>query len=387
MFSKRILLFDTITDGHHPDYLYNLILYYSQKPEVELHIVSGEGFKLYLTQYFKEGVLPWENIKIHAIDSEELQNIHQKSIYLRSFIEWRLMKKYALQLGVKKVLLMYMDYFQLGIIFGSKSGLDISGIYFRPDFIKNPNGFYAKFKRLVFQKAVRSGNLKSLFTLEEKNVPELQKFSDKTRVKYICEPIQLFSITQSQKDNFTNIHQLPQDKILFLNFGHLDDRKGIEVFLKACQQLSKEQLNSIALVLVGPTHPDYQTKIEAIIENIEGLKTYPIWGYLPANEVQIAFELSDWVLVLYQNHLGSSSVLVRSALAGKPVLGTNLGQIGELTRNRKLGLAVDASSPVEIAKALTDIIEDRFQIDKKAIQQFASENSIQAFGDAINETM
>ncbi|MHA8050490.1 glycosyltransferase family 4 protein [Aquirufa sp. ROCK-SH2] len=387
MFSKRILLFDTITDGHHPDYLYNLILYYSEKPGVELNIVSGEAFIQYLKQYFSEGILPWKNIKIHTIPSKELQEIHQKSIYLRSFLEWRLMKKYAHQLGIKKVLLMYMDYFQLGIIFGRKSGLDISGIYFRPDFIKSPTGFYAKFKRLIFQAAMSSGNIKNLFILEEKIVPALKKLSSKTRVSAICEPIQLFPISENQTIEFSKKHQLPKEKLIFLNFGYLDERKGIEVFLEACQLLKKEHLKAIALVLIGPTKPDYQAKIEELIEKNKELSTYPIWGYLPANEVQIAFNLADWALVLYQNHLGSSSVLVRAALSGKPVLGTHLGQIGELTRNKKLGLAVDASNPIEIAKNLADIIENRVLIDHKAIQQFANENSIQAFGDAVNETI
>lgn len=387
MFSKRILLFDTITDGHHPDYLYNLIVYYSEKTDIELHLLTGEAFSLYLQQYFEGGNLPWKNIHIHYIPQEEIQKIHQKSIYLRSFMEWRLMKQFALKLGIKKVLLMYMDYFQLGIIFGHKSDLEISGIYFRPDFTKNPNHLYAKIKRFILKKAMNSGQLKNLFTLEEKIVPELQQLSNKTKVFPICEPIQLFSVTEGQKIKFLENHPLPSNKIVLLNFGYLDERKGIEVFLEACKHLSKEQLNSIALMLVGPADPDYQTKINGLIANIDGLHTCKIWGYLPSNEVQIAFDLADWSLVLYQNHLGSSSVLVRSALAGKPVLGTHVGQIGALTKQRNLGLAIDASNPTEIAKALIDIIEKQVKIDKKAIQEFASENSIEAFGNVIESVM
>jgi len=387
MFSKRILLFDTITDGHHPDYLYNFILYYSEKTEVELHILTGKTFAVYLQQYLKDGILPWTNIVVHYIPQEEIQKIHQKSIFIRSFLEWKLMKEYALKLGIKKVLLMYMDYFQLGIIFSKKSDLEISGIYFRPDFAKNPNSFYSKIKKLILVKTMNSGHLKNLFTLEEKVVPELQKLSKKTKVCSICEPVQLFSLTEDKKISFAKIHQIPQNKILFLNFGYLDERKGIEVFLKACQQLSKDQLNSIALMLVGPIEKDYESKINDLISHVDGLQTCKMWGYLATNEIQITFDLADWALVLYQNHLGSSSVLVRAALAGKPVLGTDLGQIGELTNQRKLGLALDASNPADIAKAIIEIIEKRVKINHSAIQQFANENSIEAFGNVIDSAI
>lgn len=387
MFSKRLLLFDSITDGHHPDYLYNLILYYSEKTEIELHILTGEAFLDYLRYYFEDGILPWKNILVHYIPQQEIEKIHQKSIYLRSFMEWRLVQQFALKLDIKKVLLMYMDYLQLGIIFGKKTNLEISGIYFRPDFTKNPEKFYSQIKRFIFKKTMDSGQLKNIFILEEKIVPELQSLSTKTNVLSLCEPIQMFAVSEKQKNEFAKLHQLPSNKLLFLNFGHLDERKGIEVFLEACQQLSKEQLNSIALMLVGPGPLEYRAKIEALIEKTEGLQVIKIWGYLPANEVQIAFELANWGLVLYQNHLGSSSVLVRAALAGNPVLGTHLGQIGELIHQKKLGLALDASDPAVIAKGLIDIIENKVKIDHSAIQQFASENSIEAFGNVIDSAL
>ncbi|MFM6949241.1 MAG: glycosyltransferase [Aquirufa sp.] len=385
MFSKRILLFDTITDGHHPDYLYNLILYYSEKPEVELNIVSGEAFIQYLKQYFSEGILPWKNIKIHTIPSKELQKIHQKSIYLRSFIEWRLMKKYAHQLGIKKVLLMYMDYFQLGIIFGRKSGLDISGIYFRPDFIKSPTGFYAKFKRLIFQAAMSSGKLKTVFTLDHSSLTELQQLSSKTKVLPICEPIQKFKISEQENESFQIKYGIDKDKITFLILGYLDERKGIESFLEACKLIKKEYLNKICLILFGPMEEEYQQKIESLIETLPKLQIVKKWGYISYREGQMAFDNSDWGLVLYKNHFGSSSVLARASTSGIPVLGTQIGLIGDIIQNRKIGLALDESNPKIISKTLEDIIDNKVKIDKSAIQQFANENSIQAFGDAINE--
>jgi hypothetical protein len=101
----------------------------------------------------------------------------------------------------------------------------------------------------------------------------------------------------------------------------------------------------------------------------------------------MAFDSTDWVLVLYRNHLGSSSVLVRAALAGKPVLSTHLGQIGQLTNTQDLGAVVDILETKDLANLLVKIIDQKMEIHHASIEKFASENSIKAFGDAINQAL
>ncbi|MHA8067211.1 glycosyltransferase [Aquirufa sp. ROCK2-A2] len=383
MHKKRILLFDTITDGHHPDYLYNLMLYFGGREDVELLIVTGEKFLQFLDQYTLDGALPWTNIFLHTIPLSQLTNIHQKLIYRRSVVEWNLMLQYAEDLKADKALVMYMDYFQLGMILGKKASIDLSGICFRPDFTKNDTSFYGKVKKYMLKLAMNSGNLKTLFTLDARILSEIQALSDQTKVVSLCEPIQLFDIKEEEVQVFKSNVPVSTNKIRLINFGFLDERKGIEVFLEACKYLTEEEISQISLRLIGPVELSYQAKIEARLNEIKSLEVHTIWGYLPAREVQIAFEQSDWALVLYQNHIGSSSVVVRAALAGKPTLATNMGQIGELIQEKHLGISVDVSNAKAVAKALSDIIAQNTAIDHVAIKQFANENSIQAFGNAI----
>ena len=97
----------------------------------------------------------------------------------------------------------------------------------------------------------------------------------------------------------------------------------------------------------------------------------------------MCFELADVVLMLYQGHTGMSSVLVRAAMAGKPMLGTELGMIGELIRARELGTAVDATDYLAVGNALRGIQTDGLKVHAEALQRVAEENSLQAFGDTI----
>jgi hypothetical protein len=79
--------------------------------------------------------------------------------------------------------------------------------------------------------------------------------------------------------------------------------------------------------------------------------------------------------------------VVRAALAGKPVLSTHLGQIGQLTTSHDLGAVVDILQTQELAKLLVKIIDQKMEIHQASIEKFASENSIKAFGDAINHAL
>ena len=139
----------------------------------------------------------------------------------------------------------------------------------------------------------------------------------------------------------------------------------------------------MCLVLAGPIAPAYLPQIEKAIAQVPSLQVISLFGYLPAQEVQMCFELADVVLMLYQGHTGMSSVLVRAAMAGKPMLGTELGMIGELIRTRELGIAVDATDYLAVGNALRQIQTDGLTVHAEALQRVAEENSLQAFGDTI----
>jgi hypothetical protein len=107
----RILLFDTITDGHHPDYLIHLIGFYSGNQEVELFVATGESFKSQFDARQKDENNPWgDNVTFLGIPTDQLNSIHSKPIYLRSIIEWNMLVETAKEMNASHALLMYFDY-------------------------------------------------------------------------------------------------------------------------------------------------------------------------------------------------------------------------------------------------------------------------------------
>ncbi len=385
---NRILLFDTITDGHHPDYLIHLIGFYSGEKDVELYVSTGESFKSQFDARQKAEANPWgNNVTFLPIPTEKLNSIHSKSIYSRSIIEWNLLVETAKEMNASQVLLMYFDYYQMGILIGKKAPCPVSAIYFRPNFTENNKGIYPQIKKWMLSNVLKSGQIQNLFCLVHALVPYMKGQKTQTQIIPICDPIKQFQISKQEIVEFKNKYNVPTDKKIFLNFGYLDDRKGMEVFIDACSTLSKEALAKICLLLAGPVPEYYEKIIEAKLIQVSELEVIRCYGYLPAREVQICFEISDVVLILYQDFLNMSSVLIRAAMANKPAFATQTGMIGELVSKNHVGITVDATSVGEVANELNAIINNGISYSVDNLKQLAEENSLNSFLSTIDQAI
>ena len=385
---NRILLFDTITDGHHPDYLIHLIGFYSGNKDVELYVSTGESFKSQFDARQKAEDNPWgENVTFLPIPTDKLNSIHSKSIYLRSIIEWNLLVETAKEINASQVLLMYFDYYQMGILIGKKAPCPVSAIYFRPNFTENNNGVYPQIKKWMLSKVLKSGQIQNLFCLVHALIPYMKGQKTQTQIIPICDPTKQFEISKSEIAEFKNKFKVPTDKQIFLNFGYLDDRKGMEVFIDACATLPIEALAKICLLLAGPVPEYYEKIIEAKLAQVPELEVIRCYGYLPAREVQICFEISDVVLILYQDFLNMSSVLIRAAMANKPTFATQTGMIGELVSKHNVGITVDATSVSEVSNELKAIINNGISYSEDNLKQLAEENSLNSFLSTIDQAI
>ena len=385
---NRILLFDTITDGHHPDYLIHLIGFYSGNQEVELFVATGESFKSQFDARQMDENNEWgNNVTFLGIPTDKLNSIHSKSIYLRSIIEWNMLVETAKEINASHALLMYFDYYQLGILIGKKAPCPVSAIYFRPNFTENNNGVYPQIKKWMLFKVLKTGQIQNLFCLVHALVPYMKGQKTQTQIIPICDPIKQFQISKSEISEFKNKFKVPKDKQIFLNFGYLDDRKGMEVFIDACATLAKDELAKICLMLAGPVPEYYKKIIEAKLAQVPALEVIRCYGYLPAREVQISFEICDVVLILYQDFLNMSSVLIRAAMANKPTFATQTGMIGALVSSNNLGLTVDATSVIEVSNELNAIIQHGISYSEDNLKQLAEENSLYSFLSTIDQAI
>jgi len=366
--------FDTILDGHHPAYLTHLIGYYSTQPDVELIVATGEEFQTNFAKRQNTEQLLWgENVRFRPVDSATIQSLHASPIYLRSIREWNMLVDMANELQVSHALLMYVDYFPLGVLIGKKSPVPVSGISFRPP--QKIQGLFAFIKQKLWQAMLSSGQIERVFSIVHSAVPFMNQISTYANVIPLADPVVHLPLTAQQKSDFRLNCDIAKNKKVFLNFGQLDRRKGIEAFVAACKLLSPKDLSGICLLLAGPIESSYAKELDVLFQEIPNLQVVKLYDYHNYPTVELCFDLADVVLVTYQDHLGMSSVLVRAALAGKPVIGTQVGTIGLTIKDYHLGLSIDPLDDAEFAEA----IKSKIKADSQKQAELAHQNSVEAF--------
>jgi glycosyltransferase involved in cell wall biosynthesis len=110
------------------------------------------------------------------------------------------------------------------------------------------------------------------------------------------------------------------------------------------------------VLIAGEMEPELRAHFETQRRELEQNSKIQIvtdLRHIPESEVEIYFQLADVVLLAYSSHIGSSGVQVRAAAASKPVISSQHGLIGTLTREYGLGLTVNPQIPASIAAALT----------------------------------
>lgn len=142
---------------------------------------------------------------------------------------------------------------------------------------------------------------------------------------------------------------LPTDRRLLVMQGALDSRKGTIQLLRAA---AIARLPNTSVVLLGELDPSMANEARTLVNALGPSKCILIDRPLAQEEFMLGFVASDWQLIPYQRHLGSSGILARAAAYNRPVIASDWGWVGEATRRYDLGICCDTTSIQELANAL-----------------------------------
>lgn len=387
---KRILLFDTIIDGHHADYLTHLITYWLRyQPGDELLVVTQASFEPVFQRLINSRPAATPTARFVALPAETVEAIHRASPVGRSFREWHLQLSYIHAYHPSHVLLMYFDTYQLGMWLGRKAPCAVSGIYFRPDFhYGRPPGLKARLnslrKQWILHGVLRRGVLTNLFCLDHSAVAALQRLSPPTTVVPLPDPVERYDLAPAETDALRRTLGVEPGRRVFLLFGYLDTRKGIETLLEALPLVPPALRSGICLLLVGAIKPDYRAQIDARIAGVsDDVQVIRVFDEVKGRRIQAYFELCDYVLALYQRHIGMASVVVRAAVSGKPLLASDYGYLGHLVRSEQIGLVADSTSPPAVAHLLGQVLSQGLSYSADNLKRLADANSDESFARTI----
>jgi glycosyltransferase involved in cell wall biosynthesis len=284
---------------------------------------------------------------------------------------------------------------------GLKLPCAVSGIYFRPTFHYNHFAHHSSSlkdqiqqwrERIVLSRAFSHPQFKVLFCLDPFAVSHLRKIHDGAQAVHLPDPVMSCVTSEDHLHHLRQKLGIAPDRQVFLLFGRLDGRKGIHQLLQAVSDLPENLSKKLCLLLVGPIGSNDKLLITPKLAEISQTSSVQIITseqFVPDHEIQPYFQIADVVLAPYQRHVGMSAILIRAAAAQKPVLTSNYGLMGEVTRQHQLGLAIDSTNPQEIANGLARFLlesPDKF-CDRAKMQMFAAENSPERFAAVIFQNL
>ena len=396
--SARLMIFELSAGGHYPEYLTHLINYWQQNDYGNLFLVISNQF----SQKHPEVVeLASDCISFIFITPQEEQSLpianSTKKRIVRAFQEFELAAKYARKLQATEILFTYLDTRQIPLAVGKKLPCSCSGIYFRSRFhygklTKDKADWRENFLRwqekLLLQLALKNAQLKYIFSLDPFAIKYFPTLPPGVQAIALPDPV---AIDSNIVNNFLELKAslgIESQRKTFLLFGGLTRRKGILPLLDALHTLSPKLGQKICLLLVGSISKEFQQLIQPKIEcarQVNAVQIISEYRYVSETETRQYFQLADFVLALYQRHVGMSGIILRAAAAHKPILSSNYGLMGEITRRYRLGLTVDSTKPQEIATGLRQLLTkspEKF-MDGDRAKQFVLQNSPSNFARTI----
>lgn len=209
---------------------------------------------------------------------------------------------------------------------------------FAPYFVKSQNGFVA---------------------LSDSVVGDIDRLDKIGKPKtFSPHPIYDHYGEQMTKTEACKALNLPSEKDYMLFFGLVRAYKGLDLLLEAFGQV-KDQLPDVQLIIAGEFYED-EEKYRAQIANL-GLKERVIVRneFIPDGDLHKYFGVADLIVQPYKTATQSGVTQVAFHFE-KPMLVTNVGGLGEIVHDHKMGYACEPTAE-SIAEDLLDYYQNRRQ--------------------------
>lgn len=269
---------------------------------------------------------------------------------------WLMFKRSTEELStagqVDHVFFPYLDYcLHATALLGSPCGhVSWSGICMRPSFHYSSAGVIAPkpkwraIKERLFYRLLRQTSLNKLLTIDELLEQQTRRKCplDAQKLAFVPDPAEL-------TNNFDRVSArkqlgIPEQDFVVLVYGAIDGRKGVEHLLAGVR--NKQFQKNLKILVMGRHTPALKEKL------LSEPQVLSIDRYVDTATEEAGFRAADVVWMGYNTHYGMSGVLVLAAVAAKPVLATQNGLIGWMTRRHALGTVIDCENSREVAQAI-----------------------------------
>jgi len=373
------IIYDSTITGHHSEYISHIIdfLVCIDSNDKYFFIVNGEfldKFPEIIEQ--SKGI---SHIKWIFIPKDEINKISRYGMFMRSFMEFKLVNNYAKALIASHVYLMYFNVFQLSLSIIMPK-FTVSGILFLQFYrmskssLKERLKYYRKY--LITKFYARNARILDIFILNDLNtVKYLNNEFRTSKFKMLPDPIP--QITPLKNFEIRKHYGIEVSRKIFLHIGSLGERKGTFEIIDSLKYVGSEKRKEICILLVGKSSSIASDKLlrDKIQESQIDSDIKIIWDnqFVPNSMMRSLFDQSDVVLMPYKNAEASSGILGHAMNSRVPVISTGTGLLRELISEFNAGMLLDEVSAMSIAKAIESIDTEVFN-DNPNLINFVEEH-------------
>lgn len=225
---------------------------------------------------------------------------------------------------------------------------------------KPPAAFMSMFERMIDIRLMR--NASAMICVSHATRAEVlrQRWIDEAalRIRVIHNGISLEdSMVSAEADDIRRRIGAGNDDRLVGIVGRVDPYKGHEDLIFALARLAPEQLKNLQLVVLGSAVSDDEIpRLQRIARSLGVEDHVHFLGYIEGRPVDLIAQL-ELLVVATRSFEGFGLTLIEAMSVNVPVLATRVGAISEFI-NENNGVLVNPASPVEVADALTDFVDN-----------------------------
>jgi len=324
-------------------------------------------------------------VSVREITSSQKEVLDRASGALSGFVFWRILKTYLAELRPDHLIIMDLTWLELPLCFHCPP-CPFSGILIvqYPELLScSSTGWKRRirfwWKELKTRRFIRKAKPQRVFLLNGgKSCDYLnQRFGVAC---YVPVPDPVPELVAEQGFDLRRKYGIGKDRRLFLFFGSMSARKGVDRLVDVIGSLSKEAGQKSAFVFCGMPEPTYTERYHELIENLirkrPNVCLHLEERFVPSARMRAMFEQADWVLMPYSRPEYSSGILVHAVAAATPVIGPADGLVGRQIREHGLGL----DTPMDaLPRAIEEAVFGNYAFDKSSWQAFLAASSPEHF--------
>lgn len=363
----QTIIYESDHTGHRLDYVSHLIRFVKTEPS------STQATYLFLLHSELIKKLSDSGLDLEGLNIEAISDLYQGNRWQNFLLLKDLRERLRRHSNCTSIALLNFDRFQYSLpVYPLKA--DVRSIWFRPLIHLPSTTFKDKLKMLgktllLNIIAGRINTSSKIFILNDssgvKSLNSKYLLSQNKVFNFLPDPVDTDFFLNTNPAEARKDLKLDTSKPVFLMIGSIDEKKNVPTSLDALAQ-SKE-LKGAHVLIVGKVNQSYRESLYNFIDEFKKrsphIEITSDDRYISQEEFHKYVLASNAILMIYRDFYSSSGIFGFACMYKKPVITSNIGLVGQLVKDFKIGYAANPLVAKDITEKIDLLCRNQFMVN------------------------